>query len=159
MTLRTSAAHRAALCGCASIATMALFVTPSRAEQQLFRFFVNGAASNDVTNGAHGGPQTNFATGCCATYYGPGQAASVGPVVLPGGFNTTSSGPGAISEAAAPGNVGTHGGTVVGTKANDAYDGYGGIGFKQGGGFVVNFGGLSVTRRVEATHGPTGQST
>jgi autotransporter-associated beta strand protein len=138
---------------------MALFVTPSRAEQQLFRFFVNGAASNDVTNGAHGGPQTNFATGCCATYYGPGQAASVGPVVLPGGFNTTSSGPGAISEAAAPGNVGTHGGTVVGTKANDAYDGYGGIGFKQGGGFVVNFGGLSVTRRVEATHGPTGQST
>ena len=138
---------------------MALFVAPSRAEQQLFTFFVNGAASNDVTNGAHGGPQTNFSTGCCATYHGPGQAASVGPVVLPGGFNTTSSGPGAISEASAPGNVGVNGGTVTGTKATDAYDGYGSIGFKQGGGFVVNFGGLSVTRMVDATHGPTGQST
>jgi autotransporter-associated beta strand protein len=159
MISETSLLRRTTLLGCASIATLALFTMPSRAEQQLFTFFVNGTTSNDVTNGAFGGPQTNFSTGCCATYYGPGQAASVGPVVLPGGFNTTSSGPGAISEASAPGNVGTRGGAVVGTKATDAYDGYGAIGFKQGGGFVANFGGLTVARKVAATHGPTGQST
>jgi autotransporter-associated beta strand protein len=151
VTIRTSTAHRAALYGCASIATLALFVTPTHAEQQLFNFRINGATSNDVTNPAFGGPQTNFATGCCRSYRGRGQGPHDAPV-LPGGFSTTSSGPGAISEARAV--HGTQGHAITGTVANDAYDGYGVIGFRKAGVITVNYGGLTVTRAVDVTHGP-----
>jgi autotransporter-associated beta strand protein len=143
--------HRAALYGCASLATLALFVTPSHAEQQLFNFFINGAASNDVTNPAFGGPQTTYSVGCCRSYRGRGQGPHDAPVI-PGGFQTTSSGPGAMSEARAV--HGTQGHAITGTVSNDAYDGYGVIGFRQAGGIVVNYGGLTVTRAVDATHGP-----
>jgi autotransporter-associated beta strand protein len=130
---------------------LALFVAPSHAEQQLFNFFVNGAYSNDVTNPAFGGPQTNFRTGCCRSYRGKGQGPNDTPV-LPGGFFTTSSGPGAISSASA--KHGTKGSKITGSISNDAYDGYGGIGFRQGGAIVANFGGLTVTRATDVTHGP-----
>jgi autotransporter-associated beta strand protein len=149
--MKTSTAHRAALHGCASLATLALFVTPTHAEQQLFNFFVNGAASNDVTNPAFGGAPTFYQTGSFRSYRGPGQGPQDSPV-LPGGFQTTSSGPGAISDAAAA--HGTKGHAIVGAVASDAYDGYGGIGFRQGGNIVVNFGGLTVNRTVDVTHGP-----
>jgi autotransporter-associated beta strand protein len=139
------------------MATLALFVAPSHAEQQLFDFYVNGAASNDATNPAFGGPQTGFSTGCCRTYYGPGQGPHDAPV-LPGGFVTTSSGPGAVSEAGARA-VGTKGHPVTGVQANDAYDGYGEIGFRQNGTIVSNYGGLTVTRQVDATHGADGGTT
>jgi hypothetical protein len=115
----------------------------------LFNFFVNGAASNDVTNPAFGGPQTSFHTGGFRSYHGPGQGQPNSTIVLPGGFQTTSSGPGAISEASA--QHGTKGHTITGTAANDAYDG---IGFRKGGGIVADFGGLTVTRAVDVTHGP-----
>jgi hypothetical protein len=128
--VKISAGHRAALYSGVSFAALAMFVTPSHAEQQLFNFFVNGAASNDVTNPAFGGPQTPFATGAFRSYHGRGQ----GPhdaAVLPGGFTTTSSGPGAISSASA--KHGTKGHAITGAVANDAYDGYGVVGFRQGG--------------------------
>ena len=154
--VKTATKHRAALYGCASLATLALFVTPSHAEQQLFNFFVNGAASNDVTNPAFGGAQTTYSVGCCRSYRGPGQGPHNSPVI-PGGFQTTSSGPGAMSEARAV--HGTQGHAITGTVANDAYDGYGVIGFRQAGAIVVNYGGLSVTRKVDATHGPDDTAT
>ena len=143
--------HRAALYGCALSRHWRCFVTPSHAEQQLFNFFINGAASNDVTNPAFGGPQTTYSVGCCRSYRGPGQGPHDAPVI-PGGFQTTSSGPGAMSEARAV--HGTQGHAITGTVSNDAYDGYGVIGFRQAGAIVVNYGGLTVTRTVDATHGP-----
>jgi autotransporter-associated beta strand protein len=149
--VKISVRHRAALYSCASLATLALFVTPSHAEQQLFNFFVNGAASNDVTNPAFGGPPTNFQVGGFRSYHGRGQGPHDAPV-LPGGFQTTSSGPGAISSASA--KHGTKGHAITGTVANDAYDGYGVVGFRQGGAIVLNYGGLTVTRAVDVTHGP-----
>ena len=79
--------------------------------------------------------------------------------MIPGGFQTTSSGPGAISEASNRFSKGTKGSPVTGVVANDAYDGYGGIGFRQNGNFVANFGGLTVTRQVDVTHGPDDQTT
>ncbi len=49
---------------------------------------------------------------------------------------------------------GTKGHAITGTVANDAYDGYGVIGFRQAGAIVLNYGGLTVTRSVDVTHGP-----
>jgi hypothetical protein len=117
----------------------------------LFNFFVDGASSNDVTNPAFGGPQTNYSVGCCRSYRGRGQGPHDAPVI-PGGFQTTSSGPGAISDARAV--HGTQGHVITGTVSNDAYDGYGVVGFRQGGAIVLNFGGLTVTRATDVTHGP-----
>jgi autotransporter-associated beta strand protein len=138
-----SGARRASLLGCASFATLALFTAPTRAEEQLFKFFVNA------------GP-----TGCCSSYVGPGQGP--GDTPPPGGitFVTTSSGDGAISEASGTGG-GVKGGTVTGVVANDAYDGYGQIGFRGAApftgasptGWSVNFGGLTVNRNVQVTLG------
>jgi uncharacterized protein with beta-barrel porin domain len=155
--VKISSARRAALYGCASIATLALFVTPSHAEQQLFNFFVNGTVANDVTNPGFGGANNNFQTGGFRTYHGRAQGPHDAPI-YPGGFTTTSSGPGAISSASAQA-VGTKGHPVTGVQANDAYDGYGGIGLRQGGNIVVNFAGLTVTRAVDATHGNGGGAT
>jgi outer membrane autotransporter protein len=149
--------RRGGLSAGASLMTLLLLMAPGHAEQQLINFYVNGALSNDITNPAFGGPQTNFNSGCCASYRGPGQGPDDAPV-LPGGFMTTSSGPGAISEAQSAG-VGTKGSPVTGPQVNDAYDGYGGIGFRQGGSLVTNFGGLTVTRQVDVTHGPNSVST
>jgi hypothetical protein len=149
--VKISVRHRAALYGCASLATLALFVAPSHAEQQLFNFFVNGAASNDVTNPAFGGPPTNFQTGGFRSYHGRGQGPNDAPV-LPGGFTTTSSGPGAISEASA--KHGTKGHAITGSVSTDAYDGYGVVGFRKGGNIVLNYAGLTVKRAVDVTHGP-----
>ena len=147
---------KVALYGFASVTTLMLFCVPSRAEQQLMDFYVNGSASNDVTSPLFGtgAPNNNFQTGGFSSYYGPGQGHPNSTIVLPGGFQTTSSGPGAIQEASGHGH-GTKGGLVVnGHTANDAYDGYGGIGFKQNGATVAEFAGLTVTRQVDVTHGP-----
>ena len=71
---------------------------------------------------------------------------------FPAASQTTSSGPGAISSASA--KHGTKGHAITGAVSNDAYDGYGVIGFRQGGAIVLNYGGLTVTRAIDVTHGP-----
>src|ERR1700692_2430877 len=85
--VKISSARRAALYGCASIATLALFVTPSHAEQQLFNFFVNGTAANDVTNPGFGGANNNFKTGGFRNY--PRRAPGPhGGAIFSGGVTT-----------------------------------------------------------------------
>lgn len=129
--------RRGSLSAGASLLTLLLFVAPVRAEQQLMQFSVSGAYSNDVTNPAFGGPPTGVVIwGCCATYYGP----------------TVPYLPGSIAEAL--GAFVGMAGTPVNVPASDAYDGYGGLGFRQGGNFLQNYGGLTVTRQVDTTHGP-----
>lgn len=148
---------RACLYGGVSALALLLLTMPSHAEQQLIKFRINGALSNDITNPAYGGPQTGFVRECCASYRGPGQGPYDDPV-LPGGFITTYSGPGAVDDAeyATHGTAGT---PIPDNIVGDAYDGYGGLGFRQGGGIVMNYGGLTVTRAVDATHGPAGEAT
>ena len=138
MKSRASILHRAALLGGASLATLALFNAPSRAEEQLFNFNVNA------------GP-----VGCCSSYTGPGQGPHDPPP--PGGvtFTTTNSGDGAISSALVNVvNLGVRGGAITGHRSNDAYDGYGEVGFRQGANIVVHYGGLNVNRVVNVTNGP-----
>lgn len=137
---------RTALLGCVSVLAIASVSTPSYAEQQLIDFYVNGL------NG--GG---SFQTGCCGAYNGKafdtnnpvGPGDTIDHNTLPNGFDSTSSVPGSISEASGHGH-GTAGGVVTGVTADDAYDGYGGVGLEG----MTHFGGLTVTRDVEATHGP-----
>ncbi|TPM38716.1 autotransporter domain-containing protein [Mesorhizobium sp. B2-3-4] len=138
MVIERAILWRASLLGGASLVTLALFTAPSRAEEQLFNFYVNGAT-----------------VGCCSSYTGQGQGPHDTPV--PGGppFITTSSGAGAMKEALVnAGNVGVNGGVITGPRSNDAYDGYGEVGFRQGGNIVTNYGGLSVNRQVDVTNGP-----
>ena len=131
------------------------FATPSFAlnGQQVIDFYVNGTANNDRTNPGYGTtPGAPYTTGCCNSYYGPavsGAPGHLGTPPFPNGFQTTSSGPGAISEANGDG-VG-----VTGTKTEDAYDGYGAVGLVG----KDNFGGLTVTRQVDVTHGGSGAAT
>ncbi|MBJ6133401.1 autotransporter domain-containing protein [Ochrobactrum sp. Q0168] len=128
--------RRGSLSAGASLMTLLLLMAPVRAEQQLIEFAVYGAYSNDVTNPAFGGPYTGTIGACCATYYGPADLSFSG----------------GISEAAGA-SVGVAG-TPVYQRVSDAYDGYGGLGFRQGGNVSPNFGGLTVTRQVDTTHGP-----
>jgi hypothetical protein len=72
--------------------------SPPPVEQQLIDFYVNGTPANDVTNPNYGTGNNSFQTGSFASYHGPGQGPN-DPPIFPGGFQTTSSGPGAISEA------------------------------------------------------------
>jgi outer membrane autotransporter protein len=153
--LRNRAHSRARLFACVSAVAMAGLATPSFAlnGQQVIDFYVDGTANNDVTNPGYGTtPGAGYATGCCNTYHGPAYSGAPGhlaPPAFPGAFATTSSGPGAISEANGDG-VG-----VTGHTANDTYDGYGGVGLVG----QDNFGGLTVTRQVDVTHGGSGATT
>lgn len=126
--------------------------TPTLAEQQIINFYVNGVDGLG-----------NFATGNSSSYTGKafdtnnptGGGDPIDVNTLPGGFASTSSAPGAISEASASLAVGTAGGAITGATAEDAFDGYGAIGL-QG---MTQFGGLTVTRDTEVTHGPGGAAT
>jgi uncharacterized protein with beta-barrel porin domain len=144
--------------GCASSMVLAAGLVPSHAEQQVINFFVNGGGFYDKTGHFPAGAS---GTGCCDSYVGPAQSGTPGhngrphnthPAIT---FSTTSSGNGAISEAKVLGNVGTKGHTIVGLKAGDAYDGFGGVGLLGSN----NFGGLTVNRDTEVTHGPSGLPT
>lgn len=143
--------RRSALLFCASALAIASVSTPSKAEQQLFNFYVNGIDEiGQFGSGVSGsyvgkGFDTNFSTG-------PGD--EIDNNTLPGGWNSSSSAPGALSEASGNG-FGTAGNSVTGHTANDAYDGYGGIGLEG----MTHFGGLTVTRNVQATRGPGGTTT
>jgi uncharacterized protein with beta-barrel porin domain len=122
---------------------LAMGLVPSHAEQQLFDFYVNNGST----------------TGCCASYHGSAYDQNHAP---PGGFLTSSSAAGAISEASGNGH-GVHGGAVTQTLY-DAYDGYGGVSLTTAPGVRtttngLNFGGLTVTRDVDATHGPGNATT
>ena len=150
------ALRRAALLGCASSVVLAAGLLPSRAEQQVFNFFVNGGAFYDKT-----GQGVGAGTGCCASYVGPAQSGTPGHLSTPHNshpavtFQTTSSGNGAISSASNKFNIGTKGHVVTGMRSNDAYDGFGGVGLLGS----SNFGGLTVNRDTEVTHGPSGLPT
>ncbi len=143
--------RRSALLFCASALAIASVSTPSKAEQQLFYFYVNGIDEiGQFGSGVSGsyvgkGFDTNHPTG-------PGD--EIDNNTLPGGWNSSSSAPGALSEASGNG-FGTAGNSVTGHTANDAYDGYGGIGLEG----MTHFGGLTVTRNVQATRGPGGTTT
>jgi uncharacterized protein with beta-barrel porin domain len=146
--------RRAALLGCASTMVLAAGLVPSRAEQQVINFFVNGGGFYDKTGYTPAGVGQ---TGCCYSYVGPAQSGTPGHNSTPHNthpaitFQTTSSGNGAISEAKANvGNVGTRGHPIAGVNAGDAYDGFGGVGLVGSN----NFGGLTVNRDTEVTHGP-----
>ena len=134
---------RSALIGCASLMVLGAATTPSQAEQQVFKFFVNKAPP--------GG------TGSGSSFVGPGCDKNSGGLPGCGTFNTTSSAAGAMSEASSIG-IGTQGHAVVSTL-NDAFDGYGELqgGTTGGGGSpnapTVSYGGLTVTRQVETTLG------
>ena len=149
-----AAARRTAFLGCASLAVLSAAVAPSHAEEQIFNFFVNGGGFYDNTGAV---PAATGGTGCCYSYVGPAQSGTPGHLSTPINthhavtFQTTSSGNGAISEASNHNNIGTKGHAVVGHVANDAYDGFGGVGLLG----QSNFGGLTVNRRTEVTHGPT----
>ena len=133
---------------------LAMGQTPSRAEQQIINFFVNGGGFYDHTGAV---PAGTGHTGCCYSYVGPAQSGTPGFTSTPTNthpavtFPTTSSGNGAISEASNRSNIGTKGHAVAGMTANDAYDGFGGVGLLGS----SNFGGLTVTRMTDVTHGPT----
>lgn len=145
--------------GCASAAVLASGLVPSHAEQQVINFFVNGGGFYDKTGQT---PVGTGGTGCCASYVGRAFSGTPGHLATPNlshpavTFATTSSGNGAISEAGAKaGNVGTKGHPIVGLRAGDAYDGFGGVGLVG----QNNFGGLTVNRDTEVTHGPSGLPT
>ncbi len=148
------AARRATLLGCASSLVLAAAVLPSHAEQQVINFMVNGGGFYDVTGAV---PASTGGTGCCYSYVGPAQSGTPGHLSTPTNnhhaitFATTSSGNGAISEAKNVAHIGTQGHAVAGQVADDAYDGFGGVGLLG----QNNFGGLTVTRNTEVTHGPT----
>ena len=132
---------------------LAAGLVPSHAEQQVFNFFVNGGPFYDKTHQAVGA-----GTGCCGSYVGPAQSGAPGHLSTPHNsqpavtFATTSSGNGAISSASNRFNVGTKGHPVAGLRSGDAYDGFGGVGLNG----QNNFGGLTVNRDTEVTHGPSG---
>ncbi len=145
---------RAALCGAASAVVLGLTTAPSNAEQQVFKFFVN----NGIATGAAGhysGPA------CDRVTHGANHTAN--DCIS---FSTTSSGAGAMSEASSMG-IGTNGAVAVVSTLNDAFDGYGGL----TGGTIgqsgspdapieppgnLSYGGLTVTRQTDTTHGPLG---
>lgn len=143
--------RRSALFLCASALVLSSLSTPSQAEQQLFNFYVNGI------NGIG-----DFEGGCCSSYVGKafdtnyptGPGDPIDSNTLPNGWNSSSSAPGALSEASANGH-GTAGTPITGSTANDAYDGYGGIGLEG----MTHFGGLTVNRNVQVTHGPSNATT
>jgi uncharacterized protein with beta-barrel porin domain len=142
---------------------LAAGLVPSRAEQQVLNFFVNGGPFYDKT-----GQGLGAGTGCCASYVGPATNSPRGAPETPHNshpaitFATTSSGNGAISEASNKHLIGTKGHPLpVGAmQAGDAYDGFGGVGMLTTGGTpLFNFGGMTVTRDTEVTHGPSGAPT
>lgn len=117
--------------------------TPTYAEQQLFKFSVNNTGGD----------------GCCASYDGPAYDNAHYPA---GGFATSSSGPGAISEAVGH-TLGVDGGAVP-SPYGDSFDGYGGVSLTSSTTSrtttnALNFGGLTVHRNVSATHGPNLETT
>jgi uncharacterized protein with beta-barrel porin domain len=137
---------------------MAAAVVPSYAEQQVINFFVNGGGFYDTTGHTSVGIG---GTGCCDSYVGPAQSGAPGHLGVPINthpavtFQTTSSGNGAIREGSNKANIGTKGGVVTGQRTGDAYDGFGGVGLLG----QNNFGGLTVTRDTEVTHGASGLPT
>lgn len=134
------------------MAVVAMTAIPSQAEQQLFTFAVN----------KHAG------TGTGTSYHGVGcdfDGNNHNPDCMT--FVTTSSQAGAIREAGDSLGIGTQGGQISGghTRLSDAFDGYGELsgGTSGGGGSPfapigpshggLTYGGLTVTRAVDTTHG------